>query len=146
MTATQIDYRSVFRHLPTPALVMSPDFVIMDMNLAYQQKSSRTREDLIGKDVFIAFPDNPAEPGAAGRDNLEGSLRRVLETGETEIMPLQRYDVEVPGSPGTFLERYWCPVNVPVRGPDGEIAFLLHVVEEVSELIRKFVAAEAASA
>ena len=61
-------------------------------------------------------------------------------------MPLQRYDVEVAGSPGAFHERYWCPVNVPVRSPDGSVKYLLHVVEEVSDLIRKFVEAEAASA
>jgi PAS domain-containing protein len=145
MTAAQIDYESVFQCLPTPALILDQELVMIDMNLAYQRISGRSRDELIGQHVFVAFPDNPAEPGASGSSNLGESLRRVLDSGKPEIMPLQRYDVEAAGSPGAFRERYWCPVNVPVRGPDGSVTCLLHVVEEVSDLIRKFVEAEAAN-
>jgi len=73
-------------------------------------------------------------------------LRRVMDTGRPDAMPLQRYDVEAADHPGKFTERYWCPVNVPVRGPDGKVSCIIHAVEEVSELIRKFVEAEAARA
>lgn len=146
MTAAQVNYESVFQCLPTPALILNPELVVIDMNLAFQRITGRSREELIGTNVFVAFPDNPAEPGATATSNLEESLRRVLDSGRPEIMPLQRYDVEAAGSPGAFRERYWCPVNVPVRGPDGGVTFLLHVVEEVSDLIRKFVEAEAARA
>ena len=31
------------------------------------------------------------------------------------------YDVEIPGRPGAFEERYWSPVNTPVVGPDGQV-------------------------
>jgi PAS domain-containing protein len=146
MTATQIDYISVFQHLPTPALIMSRDFTMLDMNIAYQRITDRTREDLVGESIFTAFPDNPAEPGTVPQNLLGDSLRRVIETGQPEVMPLQRYDVEAAGAPGTFEERYWCPMNIPLRGPDGEVTVILHVVEEVPELIRKFVEAQAASA
>ncbi len=143
MKTTQIDYISVFQHLPAPAVIMSSDFVMLDINLAYLRISDRKREDLIGQSVFVAFPDNPGEPGTSGPGNLGDSLRRVVATGEAEAMPVQRYDVET--SAGTFEERYWCPVNIPVPGPERQVALVLHVVEEVPELIRKFVAAEAAS-
>ncbi len=33
-------------------------------------------------------------------------------------------------------ERYWSPVNVPVFGPDGRVALLLHREEDITELVR----------
>ncbi len=145
MSASQIDYVSVFQNLPMPVLLLSPDFTVIDVNLAHQKLSGRPREELIGRNVFDAFPDNPEEPGVGGTGSLGQSLRRVLETGEPDAMGLTRYDVEASNSPGRFAERYWCPLNVPVRGPDGQVAYIIHAVEEVSDLIRKFVEAEAAS-
>ena len=146
MSGAQIDYRSVFHHLPVPVLLMTTDQVIADANQAYCDLSGRTCDDIVGQFVFEAFPDNPEEPGATGSANLRASLSRVAESGEPDVMAVQRYDVEVPGTPGEFRERYWCPVNAPVLGAGGEVAMLLHVVEEVSDLIRKFVEAEAANA
>ena len=36
-------------------------------------------------------------------------------------MPLTRYDLEDPGSPGVFDERYWDIVNIPVMA-DGDVS------------------------
>ncbi len=146
MTAAQTDYVSVFRNLPIPALLLSTDLVMLDANLAYERISGRSRDELVGKPIFEAFPGNPGEPGVSGPRNLGDSLRRALSTGQPDAMALQRYDVEAMGTRGDFAERYWCPVNVPVCDPDGDVAYIIHVVEEVPDLIRKFVEAEAAGA
>lgn len=119
---------------------------MIDANLAYERISGRSRDELVGHGVLNAFPDNPGEPGTSGVGNLEDSLHRALSTGQPDAMPLQRYDVEATGADGDFAERYWCPVNVPVRGADGDVAVIIHTVEEVPDLIRKFVEAEAAGA
>jgi serine phosphatase RsbU (regulator of sigma subunit) len=34
------------------------------------------------------------------------------------------------------VEHFWSPVNAPVLGPDGDVALIVHRVEEVTELIR----------
>jgi hypothetical protein len=39
----------------------------------------------------------------------------VRDTGQTQMLPLQRCDVEDPGT-GIFSERYWSVVSVPVLG------------------------------
>lgn len=127
-------------------MLMTPDQVIVDANQAYCDLSGKTCAEIVGRTVVEAFPDNPDDPGATGSANLGASLRRVAETGQGDVMALQRYDVEVPGRPGEFRERYWCPVNAPVLGASGEVTMLVHVVEEVSGLIRRFVEAEAANA
>lgn len=146
MPTPQVDYVAVFDRLPIPTLLMTPDLVIVDANKAYEGISGRSRDELAGQQVLEAFPENPSEPAAGGPSDLAESLRRVIESGEPDVMGLQRYDVEVPSVPGVFKERYWCPMNVPVVDPDGNVTLIIHSVEEVSDLIRKFVEAQAASA
>jgi len=146
MAAAQVDYVSVFENLPIPALLLSTDFMIMDANAAHLRRTGRAREEVVGRIVFDVFPDNPSEPGVRGTGNLGDSLRRVVGTGQPDMMPLQRYDVEVPEHSGTYKERYWFAMNVPVLRPDGAVDYIIHVVEEVPELIRKFVDAESAGA
>jgi PAS domain-containing protein len=146
MTRSQIDYLAVFWHLPVPVLLLTPDLVIADMNEAFLVATGRTREDLLGGHVFHAFPDNPADPGATGVRNMSASFGRVLATGEPDQLALQRYDVEVPGNPGMFARRYWCPVNVPVFGRGGRVALIANCVEEVTDRVRKFAGGLAADA
>jgi PAS domain-containing protein len=139
VTGPQVDYIAVFRHLPVPVLLLTPEFVIADMNLAYLQVAGRTREELLGRYVFDAFPDDPSNPDATGVRDLTASLRRVLTTGEPDALSLQKYDVEVPGSPGVFATRYWSPVNAPVFGADGTVVLIAQCVEEITERLRKFI-------
>lgn len=139
MAGLQVDYAELFRQLPVPVLVLTPEFEIAEMNLAYLRVAGRTREELLGRHVFEAFPDNPRDPDANGVRNLGDSLRRVLATGEPDTLAFQQYDVEVPGSPGTFAPRYWCPVNAPVLGPDGRVALIVECVEEISDKVHRFV-------
>ncbi|MGI9007698.1 MAG: PAS domain-containing protein [Streptosporangiaceae bacterium] len=146
MDGEQIDYLSVFHHLPVPVLLMTPEQVIADANQAFCDLSGRTCGELVGRSVFEAFPDNPEEPGATGAANLGASLSRVAQTCQRDVMAPQRHDVEVQGNPGEYRERYWCPVNAPVLGTGGEVTMFVHVVEEIPDLIRKFVEAEAANA
>ncbi|MFG2721285.1 PP2C family protein-serine/threonine phosphatase [Streptomyces sp. NPDC048416] len=136
MSGSRIDYEAVFRAFPGPVALLTTDLVYAEVNEAFLSRTRRTRDQLIGRYLFDVFPDNPDDPGASGMRNLGASLRRVAATGERDTMALQRYDVEDPTRPGTWEERYWSPVNTPVFGPDGEVALLLHRVEEVTELIR----------
>ncbi|WP_326594337.1 PP2C family protein-serine/threonine phosphatase [Streptomyces sp. NBC_01294] len=135
MSTSEIDFEAVFHALPGAVALLSPDLVFAEANDAYLALSGRTREQVVGRYLFDVFPDNPDDPAASGMRNVEASLRRVASTGESDSMALQRYDVEDPERPGVWEERYWSPVNVPVRGPDGAVAMALHRVEEVTALI-----------
>ncbi|MER8223033.1 SpoIIE family protein phosphatase [Streptomyces sp. NPDC094143] len=136
MTDAAIDYAAVFQSLPGMVALLTPELVYADVNEEFVRGSGRLREQLVGRHVFDVFPDNPNDPAATGMRNLEASLYRVLATGERDAMALQRYDVEDPGRPGEWEERYWSPVNAPVLGPDGKVVLIVHRVEEVTELIR----------
>jgi len=93
------------------------------------------REQLMHRNLFDVFPDNPDLPGADGVSNLRASINRVLQTAKTDTMAIQRYDIR--GPDGQFAERYWSPVNSPVLSPSREITYIVHRVEDVTGFVRR---------
>jgi PAS domain S-box-containing protein len=141
MTRPQIDYAAVYRQLPIPVMLLTPEFAIADVNLASVQATGRTRDELLGRNVFDAFPSNPSDPGATTVRNTIASLRRVLTTGEPYAMEFQKSDIEVPGSPGVFARHYWSGVNAPVLGADGRVALIAIMAEDVTDRLHRFMSA-----
>jgi PAS domain-containing protein len=66
-----VDFSAVFAALPTAYLVMSPDLVIQGANQAYLSLLGRTREELIGRYVFDAFPPAPEALDPSGVNPLQ---------------------------------------------------------------------------
>ncbi|MCX4825240.1 SpoIIE family protein phosphatase [Streptomyces sp. NBC_01142] len=130
-----LDYAALFAATPSPYLVLDRHFVIRDVNHAYLQATLRTREDLVGRYVFDAFPDNPADPDADGVSNLAISLHRVLASGKPDSLALQRYDIPLVGRPGEFEKRWWSTINAPVLTPQGAVAWIIHRVEDVTAFV-----------
>lgn len=131
----RVDFEAVFLAGPSPTAVLSREFVILAVNDAYEAVSGRARADLVGHDVFEAFPDDPDDP--RGARALRVSLERVLTTRQRHAMALQRYDVAVPGRPDLVEQRYWSPVNAPVLDADGSVRLILHRVEEVTGFLHQ---------
>jgi PAS domain S-box-containing protein len=126
-----IDYHAIFEASPSATLVLSPAFVILDANPAYQQLVGRTREELTGRNLFHAFPqEDTSEPA-----DLLASLRRVLENRTQDVAGFVRHDLEEPDRPGVFTERYWSPVNAPVLDSGGRVALIVHRLEEITDLV-----------
>ncbi|HEX6096243.1 MAG TPA: ATP-binding protein [Thermoanaerobaculia bacterium] len=119
---------------PGAYLVLDPGFVIVAVTDAYLRATLTVREEIVGRELFDVFPDNPNDPEASGSRNLGASLEAVLQTGTPHAMPVQKYDIRRPES-GEFEERYWKPLNTPVV-VDGEVAYIIHSVEDVTSLAR----------
>lgn len=107
-----------------------PGLKIIDINDAYARATFTDRREVSGKPLFEVFPDNPAIETADGVSNLYRSLSSVVETGQPHAMQVQRYDVR--DASGTFVERYWQPINTPIHDGDGRLICLLHHVEDVT--------------
>ena len=83
----------------------------------------------MGREALSLFPDNPDEPAANGVRAVRTSMEAARDTGQTQVMPLQRYDVEDPNT-DTFGERYWSIVNVPMLDDQGATVLLSNRVED----------------
>ena len=134
-----IDFQLVFEKGPTACLVLAPEplFTILAVSDAYLGATSTTRQGIVGRALFDVFPDNPADPNPTGVSNLRASLERDIASGRTQTMAVQKYDIQRAGPAGeAFEERYWSPVNTPVVSAAGEVLYVVHSVEDVTDLVR----------
>ena len=134
------DFQTLFEAAPGLYLVLLPDapkYTIVAVSDAYMRATLTTREDILGRGLFDVFPDNPADPTATGVTELRASLGRVLTTRVPDAMTVQKYDIRRPvESGGALEERWWNLKNSPVFGRRGEVAYIIHAVEDVTETHR----------
>lgn len=130
------DFERLFEASPEVLLVLLPDAPRFTMVAATEARllATHTTRDSIGRGLFEVFPDNPDDTGATGTSNLRASLERVLATRAPDTMAVQKYDIR--GPDGAFQAKYWSPKNIPVLGPTGEVLYILHRVEDVTDLVR----------
>ena len=133
----QIDFEKLFEKMPGCYLILSPELNILAATNDYFTATLASKEKIIGLNMFEAFPDNPNDTEATGTKNLRASLDRVLRDKRPDAMAVQKYDVPKPDSPsGEFEERYWSPLNSPVFDDKGNILYIIHRVENVTEFIQ----------
>lgn len=131
------DFRILFENAPGRFLVLSPDLRIVAVTNGYLDATMTRRADIVGRPLFDVFPDNPGDLAADGVRRLRASLDRVLRTRGSDAMPVQKYDIRRPETEGGgFEERWWSPLNVPVLSAYGDVLWIIHRVEDVTELVR----------
>ncbi|MBB3213128.1 signal transduction histidine kinase [Herbaspirillum sp. Sphag1AN] len=132
------DFRLIFESVPGLFMVLLPDLTIAAASDAYLRATLADRAQVVGRHLFDVFPDNPGNEAADGVANLRSSLQRVIQSRVPDIMALQRYDVPLPDGDG-FEERYWSPSNYPVLDQYGQLLYIIHRAEDVTDyaLIKK---------
>lgn len=125
------DFKTLFESTPGLYLILKTDLTIDAASNEYLAATLTKREEILGRNLFDVFPDNPTDPHADGVSNLSASLQKVLRTKKADAMPEQKYDVR--REDGTFEERFWNPLNKPVLNTEGEIAYIIHCVEEITD-------------
>jgi signal transduction histidine kinase len=127
---------SVLETVPDSYIVVSPELLILTASNAYLADTLKRRDELVGRYLFDAFPDNPAAPGANAVRNWRASLELVIATGQPHQMALQHYDVLDPQRPGYFIERHWLPRNTPVFDAHGQLRYIIHSSINVTEEVQ----------
>ncbi|WP_165958157.1 PAS domain-containing protein [Segetibacter sp. 3557_3] len=89
------------------------------------------REAIIGKPLFEVHPGNSNDPSDNGPRSLRNSLALVLHNKQAHHLPVQRYDL--PNDQGSFSEMYWRASNRPVLNQEGEVAFIIHTAENITQ-------------
>ena len=129
-----VDFAGIFAAIPTPYLVMTPALVIADANAAYLANVGRTRDDLLGRPVFEAFPPEPDSLDDHGVPRIQVSFERAMATRRPDTMPLQRFDIPDPASGGMKV-KYWSLISVPILGADGEVAWIVQRAEDITDFV-----------
>ncbi len=128
------DFRSVFQAVPGAYLVLAPDLTIAEASDAYLRTTFTERPNIVGRGLFEVIPENPNGPGSTGLDDLRASLDRVLRLRRADAMAVQRYGIRRPD--GAFEEKYWSALNSPVLDGNGEVEWIIHRIEDVTEIVR----------
>lgn len=126
-------FTRLFQASPAPFLVIKPDaprFTIVEVNDAYLAATMRTRNEVVGRGIFEAYPDNPNDTMISGVSTLRASLERVLASREPDVLARFQYDISRPD--GTFERRWWSPVNSPVLDEDGQVEAIIHNANDVT--------------
>jgi PAS domain-containing protein len=128
------DFRSVFQAVPGAYLVLAPDLTIAEASDAYLRTTFTERPNIVGRGLFEVIPENPNGPGITGLDDLRASLDRVLRLRRADAMAVQRYGIRRPD--GAFEEKHWSALNSPVLDGNGEVEWIIHHIEDVTEIVR----------
>jgi PAS domain S-box-containing protein len=134
------DYQLLFERSPSAYLVALPDadFTLVAVSDAWLRATSTTREELLGRPFREVYPFTPADPDDdGGEHDPRASLERAVATRSPDTLPVRRSVFPRPASEGGGLEeRYWSPITTPVLTPEGEVLYLLHRMEDVTDLVR----------
>jgi signal transduction histidine kinase len=137
---SSLDFRALYQAGPGLFLVLKPDqnFTILDASDAFLTATGfGTSKAIIGRGLFEAFPGGSGDAKALGTDELRASLERVRASKFPEVMALRTFDVHRPEAQGGGTEeRSWSSLNSPVLTKEGELSYILHRVEDVTEFVR----------
>lgn len=132
------NFQLLFEALPHLVLVLTPgpDFIMVAANEGRLRGTNTRREDCIGRSIFEVFARNPDGQSEFGAGVLRASLERVVQTGRPDRMAITKYDIPRPASEGGGFEvRYWSPLNVPVLDDRGEVRYITHQTEDVTDQV-----------
>ncbi|HEY0053850.1 MAG TPA: ATP-binding protein [Pedobacter sp.] len=113
--------------------VNTPCYTILAVNDKYLEFTYKTREELLGRNLFDIFPGT-----ADANDPLSviSSFNRVINNKATDIQPHFAYNLVSPLT-GQQETRYWRNVNEPIFDENGDVAYLIHTTTDITiEVVR----------
>ncbi|MBZ4689613.1 MAG: Sensor protein [Cereibacter sp.] len=122
----------IFSDDPSPYVLLDRDLRITWANAAYLSTTGRSAESILGRIMTEAFP---APPESVPDQMLRMSLRRVLETGHTDHLPLIPYPIIAPD--GSAIDRYWSATHTPIMDGEGRVEYILQNTNDVTEIYRE---------
>lgn len=127
-------YSHVFRKLPFPCLMLlpdAPDFTVINVSDAYLDLTNTVRNDMVGKGFFEVFPTNPYQSDAVWKNVFND----VIQKKSTCTSPPQKYAFLTKDVPARLDMKYLKVVNTPVLDDEGEIAYIIRSMTDVTDAI-----------
>ncbi len=128
MSALDIDFARMFEDMPAAYTLLDMDLRFTDINTAYLAIVGRSREDLIGKYIFDAFPE------------IGSRLKTMQDVFEGAVAGQRRNVVREPfsiaTSSGGMIELYWTLNVIPVFNSHGKQCGILQRVQDVTSEVK----------
>jgi PAS domain S-box-containing protein len=128
------DYIKIFEQSSGLVLVIDVNFIIEAASDDFIKKTKTTRENIIGCDIFDAFPFNPKDITGNGESKIRASFNRVIKNKTADTLPIVRYDIPKPASEGGGFEaKYWKVVNSPILDSNNNVKYIIQRSDDVTE-------------
>lgn len=124
-----------FETLPYYCLVLSPNFRVLNASNAYLKLVGRTREVMLGWDVYDVFDQNPNWLRALDA-GLKASMQSAIDTKQRHEMPIVRFLIpnwDQPEQPA--IDSYWKISHTPVCDESGKLCYLIHDINNITEQV-----------
>ncbi len=122
-----LPFNAIFAVVPTPLLILDTDKIIVGMNDAYLHTTNRTREDLVGRHVFEAFPESGER-----LKMFEDAFTKALSGEENKLIEVP-YSIPRPASEGGGVKQiFWTCIQTPIF-EDGVVKFMMQNAVDVTE-------------
>lgn len=133
------DFQALFAASPNAYVLLDSELTIVEVNEAYMETTGRERDELLGLNLFDAFPGNPDDPVDPNVRRLKASLERVLSTGERDSLALIPYRIpeKTPEGEVSHEERYWSATHTPIFNEDGDVEYILQHTADVTDLYQE---------
>jgi two-component system, OmpR family, sensor histidine kinase VicK len=124
-------FQLLFEKSPGSVLLKAdpPCFTIMAVSDDFLKINSVSREEVLGKGFFEAFPEN--KKGLHGKTTAYQGFMNVVKTCEKVYIPFLRYDV-LNHETNTFTPQYWRCSNNPILGADNKVVYILKTIIDIT--------------
>jgi len=119
--------RDIVWQVTLPLMVLDPALKIVFTNKAYQSIIGLSEGALHGSYLFDAIPLS-----SDAREEVESKFRRSLAGEVTHLDIRPRPDA---GGIRSSLPRHWLAVQEPIRNSGGEVVFVLHRAQDITEQV-----------
>ena len=127
-TVTQRHFAELFNLAPGHCAILRPEtFEVVAVSDAYLEAVGMQRAEVIGKPLLELVAGASADREAWESEPLGASLREVVETGRATFLQNTGLTFYVKNIAPRDAETWSCVVvNMPLKGPDESVAFVLH--------------------
>lgn len=126
-------YLRLFETVPGNNLLIkadAPHYTLLAASEGFLQLTGKSKEEIIGKGLWEAFPPNPDYGENKEVDDIKASLKEVITTKKAHQMPVQRYDIT--DTENHYSERFWKINNSPLLNDEGEVIYIINSIVDIT--------------
>jgi len=120
-------FAQVVKDWDLPVMVLDREMVFVYANEAYLKAVNATRDTLIGRHVFEAFPDTP--------ERVEAVFEKFKACLGGERTQLDAQPFALKEKDGTVTEHFWQATQEPLRDAAGNVTHMIQYPEDVTARI-----------